>query len=74
VRYTLTEYDPVDAVHMPISERLLDKLGDILLASDEILGMIATNPLFPSEATLSVEDSVRRVYDQINDLMKTLSD
>ena len=29
---------------------------------------------FPSEATLSVEDSVRRVYDQINDLMKTLSD
>jgi len=74
VRYSLTEYDPVDAVHMPITERVLDKLGDILLASDEILGMIATNPLFPSDATRCVEDSVRRVYDQINDLMKTLSD
>ena len=74
MRYTLTEYDPVEAVHMPISERLLDKLGDILLASDEILGMIATNPLFPNEATLSVEDSVRRVYEQVNELMKALSD
>ena len=74
MRYSLTEYDPVDAVHMPITERVLDKLGDILLASDEILGMIATNPLFPSDTTMSVEDSVRRVYDQINDLMKTLSD
>ena len=74
MRYSLTEYDPVDAVHMPITERVLDKLGDILLASDEILGMIATNPLFPNDATLSVEDSVRRVYDQINDLMKTISD
>ena len=74
VRYTLTEYDPVDAVHLPISERVLDKLGDILLASDEILGMIATNPQFPSPTTRSVEDSVRKVYDQINELMKALSD
>jgi hypothetical protein len=74
VRYTLTEYDPVDAPHMPMSERVLDKLGDILLASDEILGMLATNPLFPSESTRTVENRVRELYDEINELMKSMSD
>ncbi len=68
------DFDAVDAVHLPISERVLDRLGDILLASDEILGMIATNPLLPSEATRTVEESVKTVYEQVNDLMKSLSD
>jgi hypothetical protein len=67
-------FDAVEAVHLPISERVLDRLGDILLASDEILGMIATSPLLQSEATRSVEKSVKTVYEQVNDLMKTLSD
>ncbi|HEV8432275.1 MAG TPA: hypothetical protein VGR95_02595 [Thermoanaerobaculia bacterium] len=59
---------------MPISERVLDKLSDILLASDEILDMIATNPLLPTDTTRSVEEQIRGVYDQINDLMKSISD
>jgi hypothetical protein len=70
----LINYDPVDAIHLPLSERVLDRLSDILLASDEILGMIASNPLVPSDATRSVERSVKTVYDQVNSLMKTLSD
>lgn len=70
----LINYDPVAAVHLPISERVLDRLGDILLASDEILGMLAANPLLPSDATRSVERSVKTVYEQVNDLMKALSD
>ncbi len=59
---------------MPISERVLDKLSDILLASDEILDMIATNPLVPTDTTRSVEEQIRGVYDQINELMKSISD
>lgn len=59
---------------MPISERVLDKLSDILLASDEILDMIATNPLLPTDTTRSVEEQIRGVYDQINELMKSIAD
>jgi hypothetical protein len=74
VRYSLTDYDAVDAPHMPISERLLDKLSDILLASDEILDMIATNPLVPTDTTRSVEEQIKGVYDQVNELMKSIAD
>ena len=74
MRYSLTDYDAVDAPHMPINERVLDKLSDILLASDEILDMIATNPLLPTDTTRSVEEQIRGVYDQVNELMKSISD
>ncbi len=70
----LIAYDSVAAVHLPISERVLDKLGDILLASDEILGMIAANPMLPNDTTRSVEASVKTIFEQVNELMKTLTD
>lgn len=70
----LSDFDTVDAIHLPISERVLDKLGDILLASDEILGMIAASPQRPTEATRSVEESVKTMFEQVNELMKSLSD
>ena len=70
----LSDFDTVDAIHLPISERVLDKLGDILLASDEILGMIAASPQRLTEATRSVEESVKTMFEQVNDLMKSLSD
>ncbi len=59
---------------MPISERVLDKLSDILLASDEILGMIAASPQRLTEATRCVEESVKTVFEQVNELMKSLAD
>ena len=62
------------AVHLPMSERVLDKLADILFATDEILDMIRVDERPPDETTVVVEDSVQRVYDQINDLMKKLVD
>ncbi len=70
----LIDFDSVAAVHLPINERVLDKLGDILLASDEILGMIAANPQLPTDTTRSVEESVKTVFEQVNELMKSLSD
>jgi hypothetical protein len=68
------DFDPVTAVQLPLSERVLDRLGDILFASDEILDMIATQKRFPDDTSHEIESSVRRVYDQVNELMKRLCD
>jgi hypothetical protein len=67
-------FDPVTAVQLPLSERVLDRLGDILFAADEILDMVATQGRFPDETSRSIETSVRHVYNQVNELMKTLTD
>ena len=68
------EYDPITAIQLPLSERVLDRLADILFATDEILDMIATQKRLPDATTRTVEQNVRNVYDQVNDLMKKLSD
>jgi len=62
------------AVHLPMSERVLDKLADILFATDEILDIIRVEQRLPDETAVVVEKSVQSVYDQINALMKRLSD
>ncbi len=68
------DFDPVIAVQLPLSERVLDRLADILFATDEILDMIGTQRRFPDETTRDVEKSVRHVYNEVNDLMKKLTD
>jgi hypothetical protein len=68
------EIDAMSAVHLPMSERVLDKLADILFATDEILDMIRVEERLPDATTVVVESSVKRVYDQINELMKKLAD
>lgn len=68
------ELDATTAIHLPMSERVLDKLADILLATDEILGMVRQQERVPDPSITSVETSMQRVYDQVNDLMKQLSD
>ena len=62
------------AVHLPMSERVLDKLADILFATDEILGMIRVEEKLPDPTTVAVESSMQSVYEQVNELMKQLSD
>ncbi|HEY0160595.1 MAG TPA: hypothetical protein VGF28_25130 [Thermoanaerobaculia bacterium] len=57
-----------------MSERVLDKLADILFATDEILDMIRVEERLPDPTAVVVEDSVQRVYDQVNELMKKLAD
>ena len=64
----------MSAVHLPMSERVLDKLADILFATDEILDMIRDEERPPDATTVAVESSVQGVYDQINELMKKLAD
>jgi hypothetical protein len=75
VNYKATiEIDTMSAVHLPMSERVLDKLADILFATDEILDMIRVEERLPDPTTVVVQKSVQRVYDQINELMKKLAD
>jgi hypothetical protein len=68
------DFDPVVSVHLPLNERVLDRLADIMFATDEILDMIGTQRYIPDDTTQHVENSVRHVYNQVNDLMKKLSD
>ena len=71
---THLEFDALTAVHLPLSERVLDKLADILFATDEILDMIRVEERLLDPTTVVVEESVQKVYDQVNDLMKRLVD
>jgi hypothetical protein len=74
VNYKSLETDVMTAVHLPMSERVLDKLADILFATDEILDMIKVEDRLPDPTAVVVGDSVRHVYEQINELMKKLAD
>jgi predicted CoA-binding protein len=67
-------FDAATAVHLPVSERVLDKLADILFATDEILDMFRGEEAVFDERSVAVEESVKCVYNQINELMKTLAD
>jgi hypothetical protein len=64
----------MSAVHLPMSERVLDKLGDILFATDEILDMLRVQERLPDPTTAAVQRSVQSVYDQVNELMLKLVD
>jgi hypothetical protein len=67
--------DAFSDVKMPLQERVVDKLADMLFASDMILDMLRDERSFTFAGHLtSVEPSVRRVYEQINELMKQLTD
>ena len=68
------EYNATTAIHLPMSERVLDKLADILFAADEILDMIHVEETVFDARTISIETAAQNVYDQVNELMKTLSD
>lgn len=70
-----TEIPAYDAApHLPLQERVLDKLADILFASDEIIDMLSDDRRAKEGDLHTVETSVRSVYHQINTLMKRLVD
>ena len=59
--------------HLPLSERVIDKLCDILYATDEIRDMIRVEHHGDDRMT-QVDETVRRVYDEVNELMKRIVD
>ena len=67
--------DVLTEQRLPLQERVVDKLADIMFASDMILDMLrADREVVSGRHLSSVEPSVRRVYDQVNELMKQLTD
>jgi hypothetical protein len=71
---TETTIDTLMAVHLPMSERVLDKLADILFTTDELLDMLQLEERLPDPSTAGMEVSLRRVYEQVDDLMRQLAD
>jgi hypothetical protein len=67
---------PGEWSHLPIQERVADKLGDILYASDEILDMIRCGRAdhAPNDTLVAIEKLVSGVYTQVNELMKKVVD
>lgn len=59
---------------MPMQDRVVDKLADMLYASDMILDMLRDDRYYVAEHLQRIEPFVQRVYDEVNDLMKTLAD
>jgi len=74
VEFNESEYDVMTAIHLPMSERVLDKLADILFATDEIIDLLKAEETARDTRMLAAKDTVKGVYDRVNELMKTFSD
>lgn len=59
---------------MPMQDRVVDKLADMLYASDMILDMLGDDRYYVPEHLRRIEPSMRRLYTEVNDLMKALTD
>ncbi len=70
----IEETDVLTDSRLPLQERVVDKLADILFASDMILDMLGTDGRVSPQYLSEVESSVRQVYDQVNELMMQLTD
>ena len=61
---------------VPVYDRVADKLGDLLLASDEILDIIRCGRAehATDDAIFAIERLVSSVYNQVNEMMKRVCD
>jgi hypothetical protein len=59
---------------MPMQDRVVDKLADMLYASDMILDMLHDDRYYVPDHLRNIEPSVRRLYDEVNGMMKRLAD
>jgi hypothetical protein len=59
---------------MPLQERIVDKLADIMFASDMIRDMLKHDRFVSKHQLETVGPVVQRVYDDVNALMRQLTD
>jgi hypothetical protein len=59
---------------MPMQDRVVDKLADMLYASDMVLDMLHDDRYYVPDHLRRLEPAMRRLYDEVNDLMKELTD
>ena len=66
--------DPDFEEPQPLQIQAVDKLADMLFASDMLLDMLRDERNRVPAHLLAIEPQVQRLYDEINDLMKNLTD
>lgn len=66
--------DPDFEEPQPLQVQAVDKLADMLFASDMLLDMLRDERNRVPAHLLAIEPQVQRLYDEINDLMKNLTD
>lgn len=62
---------PIGWARVPAHERVLDRLADLLLDADELLAMLAADD---AAAERWLSPHVQKVYDDVNTLMKGMTD
>ena len=68
------ELDVFAENRMPLQERVVDKLADIMFASDMILDLLHDDRFVAAHRLETVRPAVKRVYDEVNELMRQLTD
>lgn len=67
----LTQFESIRRYgHLPLRERVLDELADVMFSIDTILGSLDTEE---ANNILWIEPEVRRLYEEINSLMRRMS-
>jgi uncharacterized coiled-coil protein SlyX len=59
---------------LPLQERVVDKLADIMFASDMILDLLRDERNVSRHRLEAVKSTVKGVYDTIDELMRQLTD
>jgi hypothetical protein len=63
-----------EEAQQPLQVQVVDKLADMLFASDMVLDMLRDERNRIPPHLLAIEPQVRRLYDEVNDLMKKFAD
>lgn len=66
--------EPMFEEPQPLQLQAVDKLADMLFASDMLLDMLRDERNRVPSHLQAIEPQVQRLYDEINDLMKGLTD
>jgi hypothetical protein len=63
-----------EEAQQPLQVQVVDKLADMLFASDMVLDMLGDERNRIPPHLLAIEPEMRRLYDEVNELMKKLAD
>ncbi len=70
----LIEEDVFTESLLPLQERVVDKLADIMFASDMIIDLLKDDRFVPAQHLTEVGAVVKQVYDRVDELMRQLTD
>lgn len=73
IKDTATELWPalVSTASLPIHERVVDRVADLLFEADELMSLLASED---GARMRAVQSQIRQVYEQLDALMRQLTD